>query len=160
MLASSMKAAPHTTESGSPRARLDRALGQFAAAEPIAVRVRGACMPGTVDDGEVVSVRASRWYLPGDVVVVRGAGGDLLAHRVLGFVPTWGPRRGDGVSRVDVVTQADTASYPDRRVSLSAVLGRVLGAEPSAADRGRALLGFARYGAGAFVRRVAGAAQS
>lgn len=137
-----------------PAARGDRARALHAAFRAegdagVRMRVRGACMPGTFGGDDLVVVKRKPLYLPGDVVVVLGAGGDALAHRVIGWVPS----RARGLA-LDVVTQADASPGPDRRVPLAAVLGRVEDARVSPRDRARALGRFATYAAGGALRRL------
>jgi len=80
-------------------------------ADSISFRIRGACMTPVLDDGTTVSVRARRFYLPGDVLVFRTNAGDLAAHRMLGW------------RRAALVTKGDTCEVHDPPVSRQAILG-------------------------------------
>jgi len=68
--------------------------------ESVDFAVRGTCMRG-LDHGASVRVRRRRFYLPGDVVVVRGRD-HWNAHRFLGYAPS--------VHGVVALTQADDAT--------------------------------------------------
>lgn len=95
-----------------------RLVKELAGAAELALRIRGDCMEPVLREGERVTVKARRLYLPGDLVVVRGAAG-LLVHRCLGYRP----RR----SGWEIWTRADRATGADPAVPLADVLGRVVG---------------------------------
>jgi hypothetical protein len=76
-------------------------------------RIRGACMAPAFADGSVVTVRARRIYLPGDVLVFRTLAGDLTAHRMLGW------------RRAEIVTKGDHCEIHDPPVAKHAILGAV-----------------------------------
>lgn len=105
-------AAPAST--GRPAAQV--LLGELARGSGLELRIRGGCMEPVLRDGERVTVRRRRLYLPGDVLAVCTAGG-LVVHRLLGYRPR---RHG-----WEVWTRADRAPRSDRAVPLGAVLGRV-----------------------------------
>ncbi|MEW6368612.1 MAG: S24/S26 family peptidase, partial [Acidobacteriota bacterium] len=74
------------------------------------------CMAPVLQDGAVVSVRASRWYWPGDVIAYVNACNQLRVHRVIGYLP--------GRSGLRLITQADTCEAPDSPVSFGSVIGK------------------------------------
>lgn len=80
-------------------------------ADPISFRIRGACMTPALADGTEVSVRARRFYFPGDVLVFRTRAGELAAHRMLGW------------RRAAVVTKGDGCEVHDPPVARDAILG-------------------------------------
>lgn len=84
--------------------------------EGLALLIRGDCMEPVLRQGDRVTLRARRLYLPGDLVAVRGAAG-LLVHRFLGYRPR--------LTRWEVWTRADRGLRPDRAALLADVLGRV-----------------------------------
>lgn len=102
--------------------------------------IRGDCMQ-IFDDGESVRVRRQRFYLPGDVVVVRRRD-HWNAHRFLGYAPSF--------HGVVVLTQADDAAERDPATLAGAIVGRAQ-CEVAVSDRTAALGKYAR----ALVRRVA-----
>jgi hypothetical protein len=121
------------------------ALRSIARVTPLPVTVRGNCMAPLIADGATVQVCARRYYLPGDILVVRGARGGYLAHRLLGAI--W--RRGG----LRYLTCADAGNLPDHAALPSAVLGRVAGgdcapqaASPPLSARLRALSKLCRCG--------------
>ena len=107
--------------------------------ETVQIRVRGDCMSG-LEDGRRIEIIRRRFYLPGDVVVVRGAD-RLRIHRFLGYVPS----RGGLV----VLTQADDCSQSDPAALATRVIGRAR-CNVSPRQRLEAFAGFLR----AIVRRV------
>jgi hypothetical protein len=75
------------------------------------LRIRGACMSPALDDGATITVRARRFYLPGDVIVFRTRAGDLAAHRMLGW------------RRAAIVTKGDSCEIHDAPVPADAIIG-------------------------------------
>ncbi len=73
--------------------------------------------------GASVTLRAKRFYWPGDVVAFRSADGCFRIHRVLGYLP--------GREGLRLITQGDGVRGPDRPVPLRAVVGRPVGGECS-----------------------------
>lgn len=85
-------------------------------------------------DGEGLRVRKQRWYVPGDVVVVRRR--DYWdAHRFLGYAPS--------VHGALALTQADDANERDPAAPLSAIVGRAH-CRVAVSDRLAALRKYAR----------------
>ena len=82
--------------------------------ESVYFEVRGDCMR-VLHHGARVPVRRKRFYLPGDVVVVRRSD-HWNAHRFLGYAPS--------VHGVVALTQADDAAQRDPAALVSANLGR------------------------------------
>jgi signal peptidase I len=107
------------------------ALRDAAAAERIAIVVRGDCMEPHLPAGKPVEVRARRVYLPGDVIVFRTRTGPLAIHRVLGWRPA------------GLVTRGDHCAAHDAPVPREAIVGAVCG-HVAAIDRLRALMNLAR----------------
>lgn len=66
--------------------------------------------------GAVISIRASRYYWPGDVIAFSSPNGQLLVHRVIGYRP--------GPGGLKLVTQADASDTPDAPVSFAGVIGK------------------------------------
>ena len=101
--------------------------------EAIEVRVRGLCMRG-LEDGARIRIRRRRFYLPGDIVMVRRMD-HWNIHRLLGVAPG---RRG-----WLVLTSADYGARHDPPRPLQELVGRV---EQSVTlqDRLRALGGYVR----------------
>jgi len=64
-------------------------------------------MAPALDDGAMVSVRARRFYFPGDVLVFRTRAGDLAAHRILGWRPAAFVTKGDGCEIHDAPVRQD-----------------------------------------------------
>jgi signal peptidase I len=93
------------------------ALRDLARGEDVTLRVRGDCMEPLFRDGDSVTVRARRAYLPGDVVVFRRRGGDLAAHRVLGL------RRVEGMPAL--VTRGDRCVEHDAPVPFDEIIGAI-----------------------------------
>jgi signal peptidase I len=114
--------------------------------------VRSRSMEPAIREGDRLLVKRSRWYWPGDVVVLPGAD-CLIAHRLLGW------RRKDGHWRA--VTAGDANAHLDATVASGSIVGRVVartGAEQALrvppVERLRALGRFARFAAGALRRRL------
>ncbi len=78
--------------------------------ESLRFRVRGDCMPGLADESHV-TVRKQRFYLPGDVVVVRRSD-HWNVHRFLGYA--LGRHGWIALTRADRATAADPAIQIDR----------------------------------------------
>ena len=96
-------------------------------------------MAPVLDDGAMVSVRARRFYFPGDVLVFRTNAGDLAAHRILGWRPAAFVTKGDGCEIHDApVRQAAIVGAVELHVRLR--------------DRVRALTHFARIAARRLLR--------
>src|SRR5688500_14223046 len=79
----------------------------------VSLRIRGACMVPAFADGQSVSVRARRFYVPGDVLVFRTLAGDVAAHRMLGW------------RRAAIVTKGDACELHDPPVRRDAIIGAV-----------------------------------
>jgi len=108
--------------------------------ETVQFQVRGSCMR-ILSNGDSVQVRRQRFYVPGDVVVVRRR--DYWdAHRFLGYAPS--------VHGLVALTQADCAVARDPAAPVSAIVGRAHCAV-AARDRAAAL---GKYGR-ALLRRMA-----
>ena len=114
-----------------------QALTDFAAEGGIRVKLRGSCMAPVLADGATVSVRPRRLYLPGDVLVFRTHGGNLAAHRFLGWRPA------------GLVMKGDACLVQDAPVRRDSVIGRV-DVDIPLLSRIRALADFARI----IVRRL------
>jgi hypothetical protein len=95
--------------------------------------VRGNCM-SALRDGETVSVYRQRFYLPGDIVVVRRRD-HWNIHRFLGYA--W------STHGFAALTQADDANTADPAAKSSRVLGRA-GCEVRITDRAVAVARYAR----------------
>lgn len=95
------------------------ALRALAADGPLMLRVAGSCMAPDLTDRGAVAVRASRFYVPGDIVCFADRSGSLVAHRAIGYHPSGGAPR--------LWTQADAADAPDSPVPFERVLGKVVG---------------------------------
>lgn len=85
-------------------------------------------------NGVSVAVRKRRFYLPGDVLVVRRAE-HWNAHRFLGYAL--------GRQGLLAITQADDSVGADPAALASAIVGRAQ-CDVSAAERASALLGYLR----------------
>ena len=83
----------------------------------LTLHVNGDCMSGTFADGSQLQMRRRAAYLPGDVLVYARGDGELVSHRLLGFLP--------GRSGWRVLTRADNQTQADSPAGLSRVLGRV-----------------------------------
>jgi signal peptidase I len=97
------------------------------------VIVRGHCMEPLLRSGEAVTVRARRIYLPGDVIVFRTHGGELAAHRVLGWRPAGVVTKGDHcdihdapVPRAEIVGAVDVHVRVRERVQALGALLRII----------------------------------
>lgn len=119
-----------------------RFLRELAAEERVTLRLRGECMEPGLADGDVVTVRRRRLYLPGDVIVFRTPAGDLAAHRVLGY-------RGRAL-----VTSGDRCAIHDAPVARAAIVGAVDGVRVTLRERARALARFSAIAGAAIARRV------
>ena len=107
-------------------ARLEtaRALRELALTAPVSLRVRGSCMTPALASGEVVEVRAARFYWPGDIVAFASADGQLMLHRAIG----WGPESWTRPWRSwGIWTQADGAALPDSPVHRELLIGKLPG---------------------------------
>ncbi len=96
-----------------------RALRELAAERPLMLWINGDCMTPLLDSGAEIQVIHRPFYWPGDAVVVHAADGRLLAHRLLGCYPR--------ARRLQWLTQADRAGWPDAAVSADRIIGRVCG---------------------------------
>lgn len=67
--------------------------------------------------GSEVRVRKQSVYWPGDIVLFARGDGQLVSHRMLGYLP--------GRTGWLVLTQADAESHPDPVIPASRVLGAV-----------------------------------
>jgi hypothetical protein len=92
-------------------------------------------MEPAIPDGAAVEVGEAGLVLPGDVLVFERSG-QLVAHRVLG----WLPRR----RSIAYVTRGDSSAAVDEPVLRSRVLGRAT-CRVSFRERVRATHGFLRY---------------
>ena len=95
------------------------ALRALAAERALLVRVAGTCMAPDLSDRAAVAVKASSFYLPGDVVAFADRSGHLVAHRAIGYHPSG--------RTLELWTQSDAADAPDAPVPLERVLGKVVG---------------------------------
>ncbi|HEX4495837.1 MAG TPA: S24/S26 family peptidase [Thermoanaerobaculia bacterium] len=136
---------PGTAAGGAGDSGVFAALRDLAREGAVEVVVRGGCMAPLLADGGRARVAAARLYLPGDVVVFRAADGRLLAHRLLGL------RLHAGA--LALVTRGDACAVHDAPVPRAALLGRVEGVRPTAAQRLRALLRFLGLAGRALRRR-------
>jgi hypothetical protein len=80
-------------------------------------------MEPLIKDQARISIRRSRLYLPGDVLVVQRPSGRPVVHRLIGFFPSKGTLR--------YITQADNSPNPDGSVNWDAVVGKVSGGQCS-----------------------------
>jgi hypothetical protein len=85
---------------------------------PLTIRVNGQCMADSLPDGSDVTIVRRVLYWPGDIVILGRGDGQLLSHRILGYVVG---RRG-----WRAVTMADTESKPDAPVPLNRILGKAV----------------------------------
>jgi hypothetical protein len=118
-----------------------QALHDLARESPVALRVRGNCMEPALAPGELIAVRAARFYWPGDIVAFAAAGGGLTVHRVIGWRPAVWTRPWAGWL---VWTQADDAALPDAPVPPARLVGRV-GASPRLRARTAAAVRLVRH---------------
>jgi phage repressor protein C with HTH and peptisase S24 domain len=93
-------------------------LKLFAKKDTLKIKVSGDCMEPQLSDGSIVTVRASRWCFPGDVIAFLTSNQQLLLHRVIGYRPT--------ISGFKILTQADSAFHPDAPVSFAKMIGRTI----------------------------------
>jgi hypothetical protein len=93
--------------------KLIESLRELSRDTAILLRIRGGCMAPIFADGTSVTVRARRFYLPGDVLVFRTGAGDLAAHRLLGW------------RRAALMTKGDHCPIHDAPVSSHAIVGAV-----------------------------------
>lgn len=100
-----------------------KALREMAAEAPVRLRVSGDCMAPLLQDGATIHVVRSRFYWPGDAIIVHAPDGSLLVHRLLGCY-----FKGSGWRWL---TRADTAIWPDTAVSTTRIVGRVCGGDCS-----------------------------
>jgi Peptidase S24-like len=119
-------------------APLFQAIREMTREHTLSLRIRGACMTPTLDDGTTVAVRARRFYFPGDVLVFRTNAGELAAHRMLGW------------RRAAVVTKGDGCEIHDAPVASHSIIGAV-DVPVRVRDRAKALLQFG----GIVLRRLA-----
>jgi hypothetical protein len=101
--------------------------------EAVNFTVRGKCMR-VLANGEPVAVRRQRFYLAGDVVVVRRRD-HWNTHRFLGYAPS--------LHGFVALTQADDAAERDPAALVSAIVGRAE-CGVTASDRAVALAKYAR----------------
>jgi signal peptidase I len=97
------------------------------------VVIRGSCMEPLLRSGAAVTVKAKRWYLPGDVIVFRTHSGDLAAHRVLGWRPAGCVTKGDHcvlhdapVARREIVGAVNVPVGLGERLRAVAALARIV----------------------------------
>jgi signal peptidase I len=102
------------------------------AAGAFRIRINGNCMLPALGHGDEAIVRAARVLLPGDIIVFR-TDRSLVAHRVLGWVPS---RRG-----ARILTRGDHCASHDGLVAPDRVLGR-LDARVGSGDRLRSFAAF------------------
>lgn len=108
-----------------------RALRVYCAAMPrlpdLRVPVRGTSMLPVLREGDEVSVRPSRLYWPGQVLVFLDPHGQVWVHRLLGAKPS-----GGGWS---LYLKGDAVPKPDPPVNAGRVVGRVVAVHRGGADR-------------------------
>jgi hypothetical protein len=92
-------------------------LKPFARDGGLTLRVNGDCMSGVFSDGAKIRVERRVAYLPGDVLVFARGDGELISHRLLGFLP--------GRKGWRVLTRGDNYQQADPPTALSRVLGRI-----------------------------------
>jgi phage repressor protein C with HTH and peptisase S24 domain len=97
--------------------RVSQELLRAEAVTGFEVRIRGDCMTPVLHHGDRVLVRASRYYLPGDILVHLAPDGRRLSHRLLGYYRRRGGWR--------LLTQADNSTRPDTAIAPQQVLGKV-----------------------------------
>lgn len=107
--------------------------------ESVAFAIRGDCMP-VLGNGESVCVQRQRFYVPGDVIIVRRRD-HWNAHRFLGYAPS--------LHGFVALTQADDAAERDPAALASAIVGRAR-CKVSISDR---LAALGKYGH-ALIRRL------
>ena len=118
-----------------------RALHDLARETPVTLRVRGTCMVPALAAGEVIEVRAARFYWPGDIVAFAAVHGELTVHRVIGWRPAAWTRPWVGWR---LWTQADDGRAPDTPVSPAHVIGKV-STRPEVRVRAGAVLRMLRH---------------
>ena len=101
------------------------ALRELAAEAPVSLRVSGDCMAPLLRDGATIRVVRSRYYWPGDAIIVHAPDGRLLVHRLLGCYLKGKSWRW--------LTGADTAMWPDMAVPTERIVGKVCGGDCSPA---------------------------
>ncbi len=84
-------------------------------------------MEPVLRDGDRVTVSRRRRYAPGDIVAFQRAGGELVAHRVLGYCPTR--------SGWKLMARGDRLSREDEPVTLDRVVGQVVATTAGALDK-------------------------
>ncbi len=92
-------------------------LRELASRQTFPIAIAGDCMAPLLANGSVVSVKRSRCYWPGDIIVFRTSNGGLLVHRLIGYYPR--------ASRLKFLTQADAAYNPDAAIDAAQILGKV-----------------------------------
>jgi len=92
-------------------------LKSFIQQGPLTVHINGDCMNANLPAGCDARLEACSFYWPGEIVVFRRGGDEIVSHRLLGYLPG---RRG-----LKALTRADSASHADNPVTLDYVLGRV-----------------------------------
>ena len=110
---------------------LFHAIREMTRGDALSFRIRGECMTPALGDGTQISVRARRFYLPGDVLVFRTNAGGLAAHRMLGW------------RRAAVVTKGDGCEIHDPPVAPQSIIGAA-DVPVRVRDRAKALLQFGR----------------
>ncbi len=92
-------------------------LQKFAMDGPLTVCITGTCMQGTIRQDSDVRLLKKSWYWPGDIVACGRAGGELVSHRFLGYLP--------GLHGWRVITRADNVPRADAPATVRRVLGCV-----------------------------------
>lgn len=133
---------PQRARAGSDQ-RVLAAIRAQAREDEVTLQVVGDCMAPLVASGASVSIRAARFYWPGDVVAFISRAGEPTLHRIVGY--RW--RRGG----LAAVTMPDHQAQPDASIPLASLLGRLAGGDCDRRavavpwkDRARALGRFAR----------------
>jgi phage repressor protein C with HTH and peptisase S24 domain len=129
------------------------AIRDMAGEKPLAVRIKGNCMAPLLPSGALVQIARRPYHWPGDLLVILGNDGQLIAHRLIGFYPRAGGMRW--------LTQADAAERPDGAVTGDRIIGRVRSVGYAATPlrvpfrhRVRAFLQFARFVSFRLTRRA------
>lgn len=99
------------------------AVCQLAGNDHLTLRVSGHCMEPFLENEARITVRRSRPYLPGDVLVVTRPSGRPVVHRLIGLFPARGSLR--------YLTQGDNSPAPDGSFTGDAILGKVCGGQCS-----------------------------
>lgn len=115
------------------------ALKDFAASGGVTLKVSGDCMGEALPGGSEAYIRAKNIYWPGDIVVYTRGNGQLVSHRMLGYLP--------GRHGWLAMARADDAAAADPVVPTSRIVGQVteIGDQPmscSLAWRLRSLVRF------------------